>query len=62
MASENFDLRTYVEQMSQLLDLPIQDEYRDAVVANFARIEAIAHLVNTFPLPAEIEAASVFEP
>jgi uncharacterized protein (DUF952 family) len=52
----------YVEQTALLLDLPIKHEYRDGVVANFERIKAIAQLVNSFPLPEEIEPAPVFEP
>ncbi|MEH2090996.1 DUF4089 domain-containing protein [Nostoc sp.] len=48
--------------MELLLDLEIRDEYRDGVVANFERISAIANLVNSFPLPEEIEIATVFEP
>lgn len=55
-------LDIYVEQMALLLDLPIKDEYRDGVVANFERIRAIAQLVNSFPLPETIEPAPVFEP
>jgi hypothetical protein len=48
--------------MSQVLDLPIDPEYYPGVVKNFATICAIAKLVTEFPLPAEIEAAPVFEP
>jgi Protein of unknown function (DUF4089) len=62
MESQGFDVSEYVEQMSLLLDLEIKDEYRDGVVANFERIKAIAQLVNSFPLPEEIETAPVFEP
>ncbi|PMB18562.1 DUF4089 domain-containing protein, partial [Fischerella thermalis] len=36
--------------------------YRDGVVANFERIRVIAQLVNSFPLPDDIEVAPVFEP
>lgn len=56
----NFD--QYVEQMSELLNLPIAPEYRPGVVKNLATIAAIAKLVTEFPLPDEIEAAPVFEP
>ncbi|MBN3923329.1 DUF4089 domain-containing protein [Nostoc sp. NMS4] len=48
--------------MGLLLDLEIRDEYRHGVVANFERINAIANLVNEFPLPEDIEVAPVFEP
>lgn len=52
----------YVEQMALLLDLQLDPEHRTAVVENFARIVAIAHLITEFPLPSEIETAQVFEP
>jgi hypothetical protein len=53
---------TYVEQMSQLLDLPLDPEHFSGVVKNFATISAIATLVMEFPLPEDIEAAPIFEP
>ncbi|MBD2297365.1 DUF4089 domain-containing protein [Nostoc sp. FACHB-87] len=62
MQNQELDVNKYVEQAALLLDLPIKDEYYEGVVANFARVQAIAQLVNSFPLPPEIEAAPVFEP
>ena len=62
MRREGFNVGEYVEQMALLLDLQLRDEYRDGVVANFERIRAIANLVNSFPLPEDIEVAPVFEP
>ncbi|KAB8335847.1 DUF4089 domain-containing protein [Scytonema tolypothrichoides VB-61278] len=61
---EGYELNVveYVDLMALLLDLELRDEYRDGVVANFERIMAIAQVVNEFPLPETIEAASVFEP
>jgi len=53
---------TYVEQMSEILDLPIDPEYRPGVIKNVASIFAIATLVTDFTLPEDIEAAPVFEP
>lgn len=53
---------TYVEQMSELLDLPLDPEHFPGVVKNFATISAIATLVMEFPLPENIEAAPIFEP
>ena len=52
----------YVEQTSQILDLPIDPAYYSGVVKNFLPICAIAKLVTDFPLPETIEAAPVFEP
>jgi Protein of unknown function (DUF4089) len=62
MRRKVFDVGEYVDQMGLLLDLEIRDEYRDGVVANFERIRAIANLVNSLPLPEDIEIAPVFEP
>ncbi|RUR86992.1 DUF4089 domain-containing protein [Chlorogloeopsis fritschii PCC 9212] len=62
MEKKEFNVGEYVDQIVCLLDLDLRDEYRDGVVANFERISAIAQLVNSFPLPEEIEAATVFEP
>ncbi|HYX17621.1 MAG TPA: DUF4089 domain-containing protein [Nostoc sp.] len=62
MRREGFDVGEYVDLMALLLDLQLRDEYRDGVVANFERINAIANLVNSFPIPEDIEIAPVFEP
>lgn len=56
------DLTQYVDQMSQVLGLPIPDEYRQGVIENVARTAAIAQLVLDFPLPPEVEAAPIFQP
>ncbi|MBW4612880.1 MAG: DUF4089 domain-containing protein [Desmonostoc vinosum HA7617-LM4] len=60
--SEEFNVGEYVDWMGLLLDLRLQDEYRDGVVANFERIMALANLVNEFSLPEDVEVAPVFEP
>ncbi|NET01142.1 MAG: DUF4089 domain-containing protein [Sphaerospermopsis sp. SIO1G2] len=57
-----FNVNEYVQQMSSLLNLPINNEYTDGVITNFERITSIAETVNKFPLPAEIEIAPIFEP
>ncbi|ARV61635.1 DUF4089 domain-containing protein [Nostocales cyanobacterium HT-58-2] len=62
MKSKVFDVGEYVDLMALLLDLQLRDEYRDGVVANFERIQAIAQVVNEFPLPDDVEAAPTFEP
>jgi hypothetical protein len=59
---KTINLKTYVEQMALLVDLNLQEEYKDGVVANFERIKNIAKLVNEFELPEEIEIAPIFEP
>ncbi|MBD2432285.1 DUF4089 domain-containing protein [Fischerella muscicola CCMEE 5323] len=62
MDNQGLDVGEYVDLMALLVDLRLRDEYRDGVVANFERIKAIAQLVNSFPLPEDIEVAPVFEP
>lgn len=52
----------FVNVMSEIVALPIPDEYRENVVANFERIQTIAQLVLEFPLPEELEIAPVFKP
>jgi hypothetical protein len=59
---KNNTIAEYVEQMSELLDLQIAPEQCPSVINNFSTIAAIAKLVTEFPLPSEIEAATVFEP
>lgn len=58
----NDKIAEYVDRMAELIDLPIDSEYRLGVVDNLTRIAAIAQWVNEFPLPDTIEAAPVFEP
>ncbi|MBK1989006.1 DUF4089 domain-containing protein [Sphaerospermopsis aphanizomenoides BCCUSP55] len=62
MNDANFNPQEYINQMSLLLDLKINDEYKDEVVKNFQRIKSIAEIVNKFPLAEEIEIAPIFEP
>ncbi|QDL11602.1 DUF4089 domain-containing protein [Brasilonema octagenarum UFV-E1] len=62
MEGKGLNVGEYVDLMALLLDLELRDEYRDGVIANFERIMAIAQVVNEFPLPETIEAASIFEP
>lgn len=59
---KNINSAIYIEQMIEILDLPLDPEYRPGVIKNFASICAIATLVTEFPLPEDIEAAPVFEP
>ncbi len=58
----NDKIAEYVDLMAKLIDLPLDPEHRPGVIANMTRIAEIAQLVNEFPLPDEIEAATVFQP
>ncbi|WP_370566937.1 DUF4089 domain-containing protein, partial [Dolichospermum sp. LEGE 00246] len=62
MENNNLQIQEYVHQMSLLLDLPINDEYKNSVIANFEKIKDIAEIVNNFPLPESMEIAPIFEP
>jgi len=55
-------LAEYVDAMALVLDLPIPAAHRVAVIENFAKIKAIAQMVNEFDLPQDIEVAAIFEP
>jgi Protein of unknown function (DUF4089) len=52
----------YVIQTASLMDLDLKDEYRNGVVTNFQKVEAIAKLVNEFPLPEDVQVVTKFEP
>ncbi len=62
MTNENDLIAEYVDRVANLIELSIDPEYRPSVVANMTRLAQVAQLVNEFPLPEEIEAATVFEP
>ncbi|MBD2305978.1 DUF4089 domain-containing protein [Chroococcidiopsis sp. FACHB-1243] len=62
MDEQHLDLAEYVDRMALVLDLPIPAAYRSGVTDNFAKIKAIAQIVNDFAIPEDIEAATVFEP
>ena len=59
---ERLSVREYVEQMALLVGLDLRDEYKDGVVANFERINAIALVVNDFDIPDDVNVAPIFEP
>lgn len=62
MPENELDMDSFVEQMALLVNLNLREEYRDGVVENFQRIQAIAQLVNEVQLPESIEVATIFEP
>lgn len=61
-SDNQLNMHVFVEQMALIVNLKLRNEYKEGVTANFERIYQIAQLVNEFPLPEEIEAATVFEP
>jgi len=62
MEQNTLSIADYVDRMAMVLDLPLKPEHHPGVIENFARIKAIAQLVNEFPIPLEIEPAPIFEP
>lgn len=56
------DVAKWVDQMFLLLDLPLDPAHRSGVIENWIRIQAFAQPVLEFPLPEEIEAATIFQP
>lgn len=62
MDANAINIAEYVAQMAHVLNLQLNPEHRAGVIENFTTIEAIAQLVNEFPLPDHIEASPIFEP
>lgn len=62
MEPNTLSVDEYVDRMALVLNLPLKPEHRPGAIENFARIKAIAQLVNEFPIPLEIEPAPIFEP
>lgn len=56
------DPARFVEAAAPLVDLSIEECYRDGVIAAFAGIVALAELVTSFPLEPSLEPAPVFQP
>lgn len=52
----------YINQVAELINLPLDPEHRPGVIENFERIVVIAKLVTEFPLPDDLEVAPIFEP
>lgn len=62
MTDPSIDAATLVDLMAQLIELELDPAHRPGVIANLERTAAIAKLVMEFPLPDEIEIASIFQP
>lgn len=62
MKSDEFDAETFVRQSAALTGFTITPEQMPGVVTNIKRIVPLARLFTEFPLPDDVELASVFEP
>jgi Protein of unknown function (DUF4089) len=58
----NPSLEPLVDQLAQLIELPLAPEHRPGVIANFERTAVIAQLVMEFPLGDDVEIAPIFQP
>jgi Protein of unknown function (DUF4089) len=56
------NIESLVEQLAQLISLPLAPDHRPGVIANFDRTATIAQLVMEFPLEDEVEIAPIFQP
>ncbi len=52
-------IAAYVDAAAQLIGLPLDPAHRVGVVKQFTGVANVARLVMEFPLPAEIEPATV---
>ena len=60
--SKKPDMGACVDTMAQMVGLPIEPQYREAVIVNFERAAQIASLALAEPLSDDLEAAPVFRP
>ena len=58
MAADHLDV--YIDAVSKALALPVEEAWRPSVRANLDVSLRLARLVDEFPLPDEIEPASVY--
>ena len=59
--SEPFDAEKHCDAMAAAMELKIEAEWRDSVIANLKATHGMATLVLAFPLDDDIEPAPVFE-
>ncbi|HIK34009.1 MAG TPA: DUF4089 domain-containing protein [Oscillatoriales cyanobacterium M59_W2019_021] len=62
MNAETIYWHQFIEQMSNIIDLPIAPESEPGVVENLQNIAEVAALVTEFSLPESIELAPQFTP
>jgi hypothetical protein len=61
-AKPQIDLEDFVDVCATTIGLAIAPEYRAGVVESFRQLAASAELVMSFPLPDEVDPATVFRP
>ncbi|WP_341911221.1 DUF4089 domain-containing protein [Ferrovibrio terrae] len=60
--SKEFDAEAFLDATAAAMNLSIDPAWRPAVLDNLVRSRQIAQAVLNFPLPDEVEPASVFKP
>ncbi|WP_341895681.1 DUF4089 domain-containing protein [Ferrovibrio terrae] len=60
--SQEFDAEAFLDATAAAMALTIDPAWRPAVLDNLIRSRQIAQAVLNFPLPDEVEPASVFKP
>ena len=58
---QSFDWPTYISLMEQLLDVPLDDERRNELTVQLARIAEMAAPLLAFELPQRMEVAGVYK-
>jgi hypothetical protein len=53
-------LDTYIDTVAEALALPVEDAWKQAIRANLDVSLKMARMVQEFPLPDEIEPASIY--
>jgi hypothetical protein len=61
-AKTQIGLEDFVDVCAATIGLSIAPEYRTSVVESFRQLAASAELVMSFPLPDEVDLATVFRP
>ena len=61
MPNDPLPLDVYIDTVAETLGLSIETEWKPAVRANLDVTLKMARLVQEFPLPDEIEPASIYE-
>ena len=57
--SDNDAIAAYVDAAAKMVGLPLDPRHRDGVIRQFSIVAGVAKLVTSFPLPADIEPATV---
>lgn len=62
MSDEVFDAAKLIDAMAEFLGLPVEDEYREGIIAHLIVAHSIAQDVLAFETSDEAEPAPVYEP